>query len=49
MERTINDIVREHEEQGTESQWVPEQEEEEVEWVCVGETETVWGTNFEEE
>jgi len=34
MERTINDIVTESEEQGSDSQWVPEQEEE---IRCIGE------------
>lgn len=46
MERTINDIVTEHEEQGEQSQWQPEQEtEQEPVWVVVGEEEVVWGKN----
>lgn len=44
MERTINDIVTEWEEQGTDSQWVPEPEQE-TEWVVVEEVEVVWGKN----
>jgi hypothetical protein len=43
MERTPEDIVRESEEQGSDSQWTPENEE--TEWVCMEETEVVWGKN----
>jgi hypothetical protein len=46
MERTINDIVKESNEQGSDSQWTPEQEQEqETVQVCFTETEVVWGKN----